>query len=515
MTNLLNYTDQRAKIAQLEADLAPKDWQEGLVMCMLDPKTLKVKHFMTRVGLALLGVMVTVATLGLGYFLVRYIYRVCSNYQLRMGNLISEITRIKLYPAREYSAEQIKELAILREQKKPFDEDSYQKRSLFIQRLEQRLQNEHTENVVPEELKAEWRAGLQDHQEKGITNRRSTIYEMREKLSELPFIDRREDNDLVELMNIFDAERIKMRLQETFWKKHGRFLQLTGPVEDFLENLEGYYQERCIAIEACESIPTHVDLTAQSSFFFIQSDGIVIPTIYGSALIAAFYEIKYDVTIHMGTEKTLERLLQENSSKSPWGFIIFNENNRLRGYALHVLPVIIFPETSEILILDSIGLSTWISSSFSQISLEVKRQSDSYSCRTDALNILSNALWDIRQRNSPSLAALTEIKHNTLPPAWAKTVQKSMALAGVNIAAPIRTKSGQNLGEFIEKYSELEGDKKTRRYLWQKGRRYGAKIQALIKNPELYPEIWATFHKKYQVFEKEGFSLERPAFNLR
>ncbi|MEI6531386.1 MAG: hypothetical protein WCN87_01030 [Chlamydiota bacterium] len=66
MTNLLNYTDQRAKIAQLEADLAPKDWQEGLVMCMLDPKTLKVKHFMTRVGLALLGVMVTVATLGLG-----------------------------------------------------------------------------------------------------------------------------------------------------------------------------------------------------------------------------------------------------------------------------------------------------------------------------------------------------------------------------------------------------------------------------------------------------------------
>ena len=108
-----------------------------------------------------------------------------------------------------------------------------------------------------------------------------------------------------------------------------------------------------------------------------------------------------------------------------------------------------------------------------------------------------------------SLEDIPEIKLNTLPAAWAKTTQLSTALNGVDSTSFIRTKRDQTLAEFLKAHSEEKEGKEIRRYLLQKGHKYGAQLAELVSNKDAYPEIWAASYKKLQVFENDGFSLVR------
>lgn len=179
-----------------------------------------------------------------------------------------------------------------------------------------------------------------------------------------------------------------------------------------------------------------------------------VPTNEGLILLAAYYQHKFQTPIYIcQSEDAFFKLFTDPPEpKSNTFGVIFT------GEGLHVTPALCHITDKgkiQIFSLDSFELDrrTSISESITLLSsfkeLEHfkyarKRQSDHYSCRTDALVILKDAMLDIREKKIDDLKGYidpsTSDKTFELPRAWGRSVQKSEALpkntSGVDTPLP-------------------------------------------------------------------------------
>lgn len=197
-----------------------------------------------------------------------------------------------------------------------------------------------------------------------------------------------------------------------------------------------------------------------------------MPTDQGLMLLSAYYKNKYDVDIHVvgSADKLYEALLGEGFPKEQktWGIIATNGKESMP----HVTPIIcnrLDDGTIQILNLDSVLNPVSIlgdclvdlktsGQNVQIIRLEYERQADSFSCRTDALVILKDALQDLRANKVLDLSQYLTLEKSgksflcNLPPAWGKTVQVSEALTGADLSKPVVGKKGESVEAFRSKH---------------------------------------------------------------
>ncbi len=484
---------QNTRITVLEEQMKPQNWQEFLVSPIVNPKLSGCTRLVYKVALTIFTGTLTIATLGLGYFLMRSLYTSYCSYQERVDYLIADIAQEKLYPGYSYSENKVK--------KRQFDPAGFQ-RGAACEDVQRRIENGLEDINVPDEVIAGWRAKLQHVDEK---SQRDTYQDLVDDLikSIKPLQMQRENNRFVDVLDVFwDCKIDDYRMDNRIRNKRAG----ADTLEKYLSDLKLLYRLRSLAREAYGALPECIDLSEVYTYFNINDD-IVCPTIYGMALLAAYYQMKYGITIHVGRREDLKDLLQDPATPSRFGFILFKDNLVIKG--AHVTPIVVLKDQHTILQLDSVGdnfangLSRKDAPQFHLANLNVSRQADHKSCRNDAMNILCNALLDIKEHG-------VKVPKKSLPPAWAKTVQKSAALMGVNTQDPVRSKRHKSLEDFIKAHTD---ETEKRRYLLRKGHKYGAKLIELVENQEKYPQIWDCFRKKLPKLESMGFSVKKPLFS--
>ena len=264
------------------------------------------------------------------------------------------------------------------------------------------------------------------------------------------------------------------------------------------------------------------ELSMDSYFTLIQPDKnnpIALPSVFGMALLLAYYEEKYDLSLHIGTIAECQKLIEIQPMNEPFGMIIIPdiipESFKVLGsqerITPHVTPVIICKTPTQIQIceLDSVERYSAIHAmpieNLSIIRPHCSRQADPYSCRNDAINILSNALWDLKQNQSSDLSIYHE---NPLPAAWCKTFQVSKNLP--DTSGLIRTKNEDKcLATFLKIHTDESGK---RRYLLNKGYKYAHRLRDLINHRENYsPNIFTRYQSKLESLALQGFHLIPPS----
>lgn len=182
--------------------------------------------------------------------------------------------------------------------------------------------------------------------------------------------------------------------------------------------------------EIKDAIKTTTPMVEKISWSDPALNSITIPTDKGLALLAAYYTLKYNTPILLGHKDNLERLLEGHPlpEKTPmWGVI------KLRSkQTKHVTPILCFRKKRLIqrINLDSINIGIYYKGKF--LPQTAIRQADCYSCRTDALIVLRDAMRDIRSKKIDDLYQYVHaysLYPFYLPAPWARSVQISKALA--------------------------------------------------------------------------------------
>lgn len=210
---------------------------------------------------------------------------------------------------------------------------------------------------------------------------------------------------------------------------------------------------------------------------------VAMPLDEGLMLMAAHYNIKYGITIVVAKDESNIRsaLLGESLDKDCplWGVIATCPHTSNP----HVTPVICSRQQSgalQMFCLDSVlnPLEELLNAARSVMhekqgsiwfNLCRPRQADSYSCRTDALAILKDALRDLAQRGVVDLISFMQKSDAdrsralrwgfNLPPEWGKTVQCSKVLQGADLKSSVISKKNVSLEEFQRLY-KIDAHKK-------------------------------------------------------
>lgn len=155
---------------------------------------------------------------------------------------------------------------------------------------------------------------------------------------------------------------------------------------------------------------------------------IAMPTNDGLTLLAAYYTLKYQTPILVVNDSNFDAALEGKGlpeGTSAWGVIRLNKGTK------HVNPVLCFKKGSEIQRLNLDSISEVIKYKSSDIPATMPRQSDPYSCRTDALVVLRDAIKDLKSHAITDLYDYLrpdKIENSTfyyLPMSWGRTAQKS------------------------------------------------------------------------------------------
>lgn len=80
----------------LQQALRPRNWQESLVSRALNPQASKTARFLHLIGLCALGGLFTLATFGIGYFLVGRVHTSYTKYQQRINKAMAAIAQENL-----------------------------------------------------------------------------------------------------------------------------------------------------------------------------------------------------------------------------------------------------------------------------------------------------------------------------------------------------------------------------------------------------------------------------------
>jgi hypothetical protein len=176
----------------------------------------------------------------------------------------------------------------------------------------------------------------------------------------------------------------------------------------------------------------------------------IVPTDLGLMMLASYYQAKYNICIMVvGSSKKVQEALLGNfvdPSCRVWGVICTSGHESY----LHVTPILCFRNASgflQIADLDSIKdpidelkytLTDLIRSGQKVESFQVKlpRQADYYSCRTDAIVLLKDALRDIEAQKIDDLREILDLpagdkSHEfNLPIRWSKSCQISRHVLG-------------------------------------------------------------------------------------
>lgn len=255
-----------------------------------------------------------------------------------------------------------------------------------------------------------------------------------------------------------------------------------------------------------------------------EADTIAYPTDRGLMLIAAYYEKKYHIHIKVVSSPAGFEEALHDKEHSSFGIII------TAGWGKgHVLPVLCHRPLEgplQVSLLDSsgnykVGNDNYldIAEALPDIQLfkieEEPRQTDAFSCRTDALCLLRDGLRELQETGSSTLEDFLSphikplsywgegvTQTHTLPPSLGKTVQRSSALKG-DTSAPVPGKRKESLAKFYERYSRLapfaweyydaKGDllvsylflKTLLLYLNFKGKRNLELVKRLVHDPEV------------------------------
>jgi hypothetical protein len=254
---------------------------------------------------------------------------------------------------------------------------------------------------------------------------------------------------------------------------------------------------------------------------------IPIPKIEGLLHLGAYYNHKYNLAIFItgSLESTLRAIegLDLADKKGPWGVIMTSGEDELQ---LHVTPLICLQLESgvtQIIELDSVRQPLeYFPKALKQLderkipyhlaSVSQGRQADGYSCRTDALVVVNNALRDLQEKKIADLFAYLHAKplddsssRFELPISWSKTVQLTSVLSG-DTKESVVSKNKDSFELFFKKNSQsvykktsyicetlvgagecviveksLEEEKIVSQYLLNKGYRLASKLLELEK----------------------------------
>lgn len=219
------------------------------------------------------------------------------------------------------------------------------------------------------------------------------------------------------------------------------------------------------------------NILKSQEFLDKEISSIAVPTLESMLLIASYYEKKYGTPIfvcrsQVGFQSLITGLSIDSSIKS-WGVIATWGDDRI----LHVTPYLCHRKnTATLQILDLDAASNPIPyAKFSLLELkgslksleiyqvESTRQADGFSCRTDALVILKEALCDIKNRLVLDLAEYLPVKHSSyktlsvdnffdLPHGWSKGAQIRQS-SEIDATLRLPSKPSITLQEHRQKYS--------------------------------------------------------------
>lgn len=200
---------------------------------------------------------------------------------------------------------------------------------------------------------------------------------------------------------------------------------------------------------------------------------VAVPTDEGLVLLAAKYSKKYDIPIFIAgsSEKLRSAVLGESTSEDTlfWGVIATSGS----AEALHVTPLICMRMPSgqiQIAEMDSVRQPIlhvkhlFIDLAREKANVDIfssyfARQADYYSCRSDAIVLLKDALRDLKAKKVTDLKTFlgVHLKNGIiqkffLPDAWSKTVQISGSIAGT-LAQKAISKRNISMKEFRELYN--------------------------------------------------------------
>lgn len=205
---------------------------------------------------------------------------------------------------------------------------------------------------------------------------------------------------------------------------------------------------------------------------------IATPLDKGLLALCAYYKFKYDIDIFVSGRRetiyaSMKGLFLDPSVKT-WG-VIATDHSMLSG--AHVTPCICHKKDDgslQILNLDSVkkAIKTFAyayhdlvkdTPNLERLTLNTQRQSDRYSCRTDALVILKDALRDLKTKKIDDLKSVFEhaqCAHNPkkfiikLPFSWAKSCQiASVYEAGIKTL--LIGKKGKTIEEYKQRFKAL------------------------------------------------------------
>lgn len=270
---------------------------------------------------------------------------------------------------------------------------------------------------------------------------------------------------------------------------------------------------------------------------------IAMPTDEGLMLLCSYYNLKYDVTIHVvsNVDKLVEALsgIGVSEDQKVWGVIATNGNKEMP----HVTAVLCArqpDDTIQILNLDSVSnpidnyreaIAVLRSSGRKCLLMRVfaPRQADAFSCRTDALVVLKDALRELQKRGETDVHKFMksidpEAKSAfLLPPSWGKTVQLSAALAEANMSTEVIGKKEESIADFQKRFKtparkkeiinvtyrlsdgslssetiEIEKVVRINRFLNYKGKKNLILIRALVQ--EHHPSLFMRFEKLHTFY---------------
>jgi hypothetical protein len=210
---------------------------------------------------------------------------------------------------------------------------------------------------------------------------------------------------------------------------------------------------------------------------------IPLPSDKGMLLALSYYQHKYGVPIILAaTSRSIKQAILAppfDINVRTWGVIVTTSSLK----APHVTPLLIHRDRlwqHLIFDLDSANFTLphlkVLLQGFITKKLAIKvfkilhpRQADPFSCRTDSLIILKDALVDICLKEPDEMLSFMDVKEEApfdiysgtfeLPSAWAKTVQVSSALPK-DLTALVNNKHEQSLADFrtrfVQKFSKEE-----------------------------------------------------------